>query len=44
MQQLEGSVKAALNTIQAGLTDMKKIGFGRIINIGTGLLISQRLG
>lgn len=38
MQQLEGSVKAALNTIHAGLADMKNIGFGRIINIGTNLV------
>lgn len=35
--QLEGSIKGALNTIQAGLLDMKEIGFGRVINIGTNL-------
>ncbi|MCP8615852.1 3-oxoacyl-ACP reductase [Salirhabdus salicampi] len=35
--QLEGSVKGALNTVQACLQDMKEIGFGRIINVGTNL-------
>lgn len=35
--QFEGSVKGALNTVQASLEDMKKQGFGRIINIGTNL-------
>lgn len=37
LQQLEGSIKGALNTTQAALADMKKRGFGRIINIGTNL-------
>jgi 3-oxoacyl-[acyl-carrier protein] reductase len=35
--QLEGAIRGALNTIQAGLSDMKQIRFGRIINIGTNL-------
>lgn len=35
--QLESAVKGALNTIQAGLPDMKESRFGRIINIGTNL-------
>lgn len=35
--QLEGSIRGALNTIQAGLPDMKACQFGRIINIGTNL-------
>lgn len=35
--QLEGAVRGALNTIQAGLPDMKTMNFGRIINIGTNL-------
>ncbi|RSL32459.1 3-oxoacyl-ACP reductase [Salibacterium salarium] len=35
--QLEGSVKAALYTIQAGKKDMVDLNFGRIINIGTNL-------
>jgi 3-oxoacyl-[acyl-carrier protein] reductase len=37
LKQLEGAVKGALNTIKAGLKDMKKMRFGRIINIGTNL-------
>ncbi len=37
-QQFEGSVRAALNTTQAGLAGMRSAGFGRIINIGTNLV------
>ncbi|OCA81618.1 3-oxoacyl-ACP reductase [Bacillus sp. FJAT-27225] len=37
-QQLEGSISGALNTVQAGLEDMKNMKFGRIINIGTNLV------
>ncbi|MFA9458146.1 3-oxoacyl-ACP reductase [Halalkalibacter sp. AB-rgal2] len=36
--QLEGSVKGALNTVQACVADMKEQQFGRIINIGTNLV------
>lgn len=36
--QLEGSIQAALHTVQAGREDMKKQQFGRIINIGTNLV------
>ncbi|PLR95226.1 3-oxoacyl-ACP reductase [Bacillus sp. T33-2] len=36
-EQFESSIRGSLNTVQAGLTDMKEIGFGRIINIGTNL-------
>ncbi|MFD2131957.1 3-oxoacyl-ACP reductase [Pseudogracilibacillus auburnensis] len=36
--QLDGSVKAALHTLQAGRNDMVKQQFGRIINIGTNLV------
>jgi len=36
-QQLEGSVKGALNTIQATAADMSAGKFGRIVNIGTNL-------
>ncbi|MBT2689705.1 3-oxoacyl-ACP reductase [Bacillus sp. ISL-47] len=35
--QLEGAVRGALNTVQAGLADMKLNGFGRVISIGTNL-------
>jgi 3-oxoacyl-[acyl-carrier protein] reductase len=35
--QLEGVLKGALNTTQAALPDMRKAGFGRIINVGTNL-------
>ncbi|HZG71295.1 MAG TPA: 3-oxoacyl-ACP reductase [Chondromyces sp.] len=35
--QLEGSVKAALNTVKAGRIDMARGEFGRVINIGTNL-------
>src|SRR5690554_340785 len=36
-QQLDGIVQGALNTTQAALPGMRKLGFGRIINIGTNL-------
>ena len=36
-KQLEGTIKGALNSIQACMQDMKELGFGRIINIGTNL-------
>jgi len=36
-EQLEGTIQAALNTLQASLPGMKELGFGRIINIGTNL-------
>jgi 3-oxoacyl-[acyl-carrier protein] reductase len=36
-EQLEGAIRGALNTIQAGLPDMRESKFGRIINIGTNL-------
>lgn len=35
--QFEGSVRGALNTVQAALPGMQARGFGRIINIGTNL-------
>ncbi|WP_419880482.1 3-oxoacyl-ACP reductase [Peribacillus sp. B-H-3] len=35
--QFEGSIKGALNTVQACAADMKEMEFGRIINIGTNL-------
>jgi len=35
--QLTGSVKGGLNLVQAGLYEMKKAGFGRIVTIGTNL-------
>ncbi|WP_017727786.1 3-oxoacyl-ACP reductase [Halalkalibacterium ligniniphilum] len=35
--QFEGSVKASLHTVQAGIKDMAELNFGRIINIGTNL-------
>lgn len=37
-QQIEGALKAAINTTQAALPQMKKLGFGRIVNIGTNLV------
>lgn len=37
-QQLDSAVKAALNTTQAALDDMKAAHFGRIVNIGTNLV------
>ncbi|MCK9513299.1 MAG: 3-oxoacyl-ACP reductase [Pigmentiphaga sp.] len=36
-QQLEGSVRGALNTVQAALPGMRAAGFGRVINVGTNL-------
>lgn len=36
-QQFEGSVQAALNTVQAALPSMRAQKFGRIINVGTNL-------
>lgn len=36
-QQLEGIVRGALNTTQATVPAMQKLGFGRIINVGTNL-------
>ncbi|KRG66131.1 3-ketoacyl-ACP reductase [Stenotrophomonas humi] len=36
-QQFEGSVQAALNTVQAALPSMRTQKFGRIINVGTNL-------
>ncbi len=36
-QQFEGTVRGALNTIQAAEPGMAQLGFGRIINIGTNL-------
>lgn len=36
--QLEGAVKASINTTQAALDDMKQAHYGRIINIGTNLV------
>ncbi|WP_409306018.1 3-oxoacyl-ACP reductase [Peribacillus sp. SCS-155] len=35
--QLESAVRGSLHTIQAGLEDMKEMGFGRVVNIGTNL-------
>lgn len=37
-QQLEGSIKATLNTLKAGRPDMAEAKFGRIITIGTNLV------
>lgn len=36
-KQFEGTIQGALNSIQACLQDMKELGFGRIVNIGTNL-------
>lgn len=36
--QVEGSIQAALHTLQAGQKDMAEQNFGRIINIGTNLV------
>lgn len=36
-QQMEGTLRGALNTIQAALPDMRNSGFGRVINVGTNL-------
>lgn len=35
--QFEGSVRGALNCVQAALPGMRQAGFGRVINIGTNL-------
>ncbi|MDN5742946.1 MAG: SDR family oxidoreductase, partial [Yaniella sp.] len=35
--QFTGSVRGALNTVQAALPGMREHGFGRVINIGTNL-------
>lgn len=37
-KQLEGSIRATLNTLQAGREDMVEAKFGRIITIGTNLV------
>ncbi|PLP96516.1 3-oxoacyl-ACP reductase [Cupriavidus pauculus] len=36
-QQLDGSLKGALNTMQAAASAMRAAGFGRVVNIGTNL-------
>ncbi len=36
-QQFEGSIRGALNTVQAALPGMRTAHFGRIINVGTNL-------
>ena len=36
-QQFEGSMRAALNSVQAALPGMRAAGFGRVINVGTNL-------
>lgn len=36
--QLEGAIRGALHTTQAAIPDMKEIGFGRIVTIGTNLV------
>lgn len=36
-QQLDGSLKGALNTMQAAAPAMRAAGFGRVVNIGTNL-------
>jgi 3-oxoacyl-[acyl-carrier protein] reductase len=36
-QQLDGSLKGALNTIQAAAAGMRSRNFGRIVNVGTNL-------
>lgn len=36
-QQIKGAVVGALNTMKAGAADMKALGFGRIVNVGTNL-------
>jgi 3-oxoacyl-[acyl-carrier protein] reductase len=36
-QQLDGSLKGALNTMQAAAAGMRSRGFGRIVNVGTNL-------
>lgn len=37
-QQMEGIVRGALNTMQAALPGMRRMGFGRIVHIGTNLV------
>ncbi|MEI2414729.1 3-oxoacyl-ACP reductase [Orrella sp. JC864] len=37
LQQMEGSVRGALNTVQAALPGMRQAGGGRIVNVGTNL-------
>lgn len=36
-QQLDGSLKGALNTMQAAVPAMRAAGFGRVVNVGTNL-------
>lgn len=36
-QQLDGSLKGALNTLQAAAPAMRAAGFGRVVNVGTNL-------
>ncbi|HEX7386345.1 MAG TPA: 3-oxoacyl-ACP reductase [Castellaniella sp.] len=36
-QQMEGTLRGALNTVQATLPGMRRQGFGRVINVGTNL-------
>jgi 3-oxoacyl-[acyl-carrier protein] reductase len=36
-QQMEGTLRGALNTVQAALPGMRSAGFGRVINVGTNL-------
>jgi len=36
-QQIQGAIAGALNTLQAAVPDMKSMGFGRIVNVGTNL-------
>lgn len=36
-KQFEGTIQGALNSVQACVKDMKELGFGRIVNIGTNL-------
>jgi 3-oxoacyl-[acyl-carrier protein] reductase len=36
--QLEGTVRGALNTVQAALPGMRRAGSGRVVNIGTNLV------
>lgn len=36
-KQFEGTIQGALNSIQVCLNDMRELGFGRVVNIGTNL-------
>jgi 3-oxoacyl-[acyl-carrier protein] reductase len=36
-QQIQGAIAGALNTVQVAVPDMKSMGFGRIVNVGTNL-------